>query len=113
MRVVGIVTFLEQSAEGHVYWVERTGKTGAVSSLNAAPIDIAPVLRRMLFRDDCSCVMTSATLAVGRADLAYFRERIGAGEVEPVQLGSPFDFHTADEIVRRAKNARPARRRLR
>ena len=36
--------------------------------------------------------MTSATLAVGRADLSYFRERIGAGEVEPVQLGSPFDF---------------------
>ena len=64
---LGIVTFLEQSAEGHVYWVERTGKTAQFLSLNAAPIDIAPVLRRMLFRDDCSCVMTSATLAVGRA----------------------------------------------
>ena len=89
---LGIVTFLEQSAEGHVYWVERTGKTAQFLSLNAAPIDTAPVLRRMLFRDDCSCVMTSATLAVGRADLAYFRERIGAGGVEPVQLGSPFDF---------------------
>src|SRR5437867_505458 len=37
-------------------------------------------------------VMTSATLAVGRADLAYFRERIGATEAEPLQLGSPFDF---------------------
>jgi ATP-dependent DNA helicase DinG len=89
---VGIVTFLEQAAEGHVYWVERTGKTAQFLTLNAAPIDIAPVLRRMLFRDDCSCVMTSATLAVGRPDLAYFRQRIGAGEVEPLQLGSPFDF---------------------
>ncbi len=36
--------------------------------------------------------MTSATLAVGRADLAYFRERVGAEEAEPLQLGSPFDF---------------------
>ncbi len=89
---VGIVTFLQQGAEGHVYWVERTGKTAQFLTLNAAPIDIAPVLQRMLFRDDCSCVMTSATLAVGRPDLAYFRERIGAGEVEPLQLGSPFDF---------------------
>ncbi|MEY2564424.1 MAG: ATP-dependent helicase DinG [Verrucomicrobiota bacterium] len=88
----GIVTFLEQSAEGHVYWVERTGKAAQFLTLNAAPIDIAPVLRRMIFRDDCSCVMTSATLAVGRPDLAYFRDRIGAAEVEPLQLGSPFDF---------------------
>src|SRR4051812_5797128 len=89
---VGIVTFLEQGADGHVYWVERTGKAAQFITLNAAPIDIAPVLRRMLFREDCSCVMTSATLAVGRPDLAYFRERIGATEVEPLQLGSPFDF---------------------
>jgi ATP-dependent DNA helicase DinG len=36
--------------------------------------------------------MTSATLAVGRPDLAYFRTRIGATGVEPLQLGSPFDF---------------------
>jgi ATP-dependent DNA helicase DinG len=89
----GVVTFLEQSADGHVYWVERTGKTGQFLSLNAAPVDTAPVLRSMLFRDHCSCIMTSATLAVGRPDLAYFRERIGASEVEPVQLGSPFDFN--------------------
>ena len=95
---LGIVTFLEQSADGHVYWIERTGKTAQFLSLNAAPIDVAPVLRRMLFREDCSCIMTSATLAVGRPDLAYFRERIGAGEAEPVQLGSPFDFTAQMEL---------------
>src|SRR6195256_6447484 len=89
---VGIVTFLEQGAEGHVYWVERTGKTAQFLTLNAAPIDIAPVLQRMLFRENCSCVMTSATLAVGRPDLAYFRERIGALDATALHLGSPFDF---------------------
>ncbi|PYI77599.1 MAG: ATP-dependent helicase [Verrucomicrobia bacterium] len=88
----GIAIFLEQSAPQHVYWVERTGKTAQFLSLNAAPIDLAPVLRRMIFRDNATCVMTSATLAVGRADLAYLRERIGATEAEPLQLGSPFDF---------------------
>jgi ATP-dependent DNA helicase DinG len=46
----------------------------------------------MLFRDDRCCVMTSATLSVGRRDLAYFRKRIGADDVDPVLLGSPFDF---------------------
>jgi ATP-dependent DNA helicase DinG len=88
----GIAVFLEQSEREHVYWVERTGKTAQFLSLNAAPIDLAPVLRRMIFRDNCCCVLTSATLAVGRADLAYFRNRVGADEAEPVQLGSPFDF---------------------
>src|SRR5262249_19703198 len=52
----GIAIFLEQSAPQHVYWVERTGKTAQFLSLNAAPIDLAPVLRRMLFRDNCCCV---------------------------------------------------------
>src|SRR5437667_6038165 len=90
----GIAAFLEQNRREHVYWVERTGKTAQFLTLNAAPIDIAPVLRRMIFREDCSCVMTSATLSVGRPDLAYFRQRIGAGEVEPLLLGSSFDFRT-------------------
>jgi len=107
---VGIVTFLEQGAEGYVYWVERTGKTAQFLTLNAAPIDIAPVLQRMIFRDDCSCVMTSATLAVGRPDLAYFRDRIGAGEVEPLQLGSPFDFSAQMKlfVVRKMPDPRDA-----
>ena len=90
----GIAIFLEQSAREHVYWVERTGKAAQFPSLNAAPIDIAPVLRRMIFREDCCCVMTSATLSVGRPDLAYFRQRIGAGEATALLLGSPFDFRT-------------------
>jgi ATP-dependent DNA helicase DinG len=88
----GIATFLGQSRPEHVYWVERTGKTAQFLTLNAAPVDIAPELRRMLFRDNCSCIMTSATLSVGRRDLAYFRQRIGADQAEPALLGSPFNF---------------------
>ena len=94
----GISIFLEQSAPEHVYWVERTGKTAQFLSLNAAPVDLAPVLRRMIFRENCCCVMTSATLAVGRADLAYFRERVGATGAEPLQLGSPFNFQKQMKI---------------
>ncbi|HEY6071682.1 MAG TPA: helicase C-terminal domain-containing protein, partial [Chthoniobacterales bacterium] len=106
----GIAIFLEQSAPQHVYWVERTGKTAQFLSLNAAPVDLAPHLRRMLFRDNCCSVMTSATLAVGREDLAYFRERVGATEAEPLQLGSPFDFQKQMKmfVVRKMPDPREA-----
>lgn len=112
-----VVTFLEQSAEDHVYWVERSGKQRRTISLSAAPVDIAPYLRRRLFQGRTSIVMTSATLSVtgapistsaavkpashqfGRkqgssepAGLAYFLSRVGAERVPARQLGSPFDF---------------------
>jgi ATP-dependent DNA helicase DinG len=85
-------TFLKQDAEDHVYWVEKTGKTGQFHSLNAAPVDVAAHLRALLFREDHCCVMTSATLSVGSEGLAYFRNRVGAEEVEARQIGSPFDY---------------------
>ncbi len=108
---MGIVTFLEQSAAGHVYWIERTGKTAQFFSLNAAPIDIAPVLRRMIFRESACCVMTSATLAVGQRDLSYFRRRVGAMEAEALQLGSPFDFTAQMKlfVVQKMPDPRDAR----
>jgi ATP-dependent DNA helicase DinG len=89
---VGIATFLEQREERHVYWVEQTGKTARYLKLNASPVEVAPVLQRMLFRDNCSCVMTSATLAVGQPNLAYFRKRVGGNDATALQLGSPFNF---------------------
>jgi ATP-dependent DNA helicase DinG len=104
----GISIFLQQSEQNYVYWIERTGKTAQNISLNAAPIDVAPVLRRMLFRENCASVMTSATLAIGRPDLAYFRQRIGADDAEPLQLGSPFDFQKQMKlfVVRRMPDPR-------
>jgi ATP-dependent DNA helicase DinG len=88
----GIGMFLKQDAEGYVYWIEKTGKTQQFHSLNAAPIDVAAQLRALLFREDHCCVMTSATLSVGSEALQYFRQRVGAEEVEARQIGSPFDY---------------------
>ena len=89
---LGIAEFLGQSAEEHVYWVEKTGRTQQFLSLNAAPVDIAPHLRALLFRADGCCIATSATLSVGGEKLSYFRNRVGAGEVMALQIGSPFDY---------------------
>jgi len=88
----GVGDFLRQTPENHVYWVERTGRTGQYLSLNAAPVDMSAALQRLLFAEERLCIMTSATLSVGSPDLSYFRNRVGAMEVEALQIGSPFDY---------------------
>jgi ATP-dependent DNA helicase DinG len=112
-------TFLDQAAEDHVYWVERSGKAQRALALNAAPVDVAEFLRRRLFGSDTSVVMTSATLSVsgrvedpppagksanparrkfGRGDqrdgsgLNYFSRRVGAESATLLQVGTPFDY---------------------
>ena len=63
-----VATFLSQSAEEYVYWVERAGKTQKNLAFNAAPIDVAEFLRRRLFGSDTSVIMTSATLSISETD---------------------------------------------
>jgi ATP-dependent DNA helicase DinG len=87
-----LATFLKQDAEQHVYWVEQSGKTTQYHNLHAAPVDIAAHLHALLFREDNTCIMTSATLGTGDAALDYFRRRIGADDVHALRVGSPFDY---------------------
>ncbi len=84
--------FLDQREEGQVYWIEEEGTPSRPRTfLNAAPVDVAPLLRDILF-DRLHCViMTSATLAVA-GKLAYFRRRVGASSALELEVGSPFDF---------------------
>ncbi|HVM49382.1 MAG TPA: ATP-dependent DNA helicase [Candidatus Acidoferrum sp.] len=116
-----IAVFLNQSAEDHVYWVERTGRAQKALALNAAPIDVAEYLRRRLFGSSTSIIMTSATLSVtgvvrvpssvepsakqhatratkqsalpqNDAGLNYFAHRVGAEAARLLQVGTPFDY---------------------
>ncbi len=112
-----VAVFLSQSAEEHVYWVERAGKLQKNLALNAAPVDVAEFLRKRLFGSDTSIIMTSATLSISErvADapekagpakggreaassrqqargLNYFVSRVGAEEATPLQVGTPFDY---------------------
>lgn len=99
----GLATFLSQSDEQYVYWVERSGKAQRNLTLNAAPIDVAAYLRARLFGADTSVIMTSATLAVtadrqekklhaARGGMDYFARRVGAERATLLQVGSPFDY---------------------
>ncbi|MEQ1852790.1 MAG: helicase C-terminal domain-containing protein [Chthoniobacteraceae bacterium] len=87
-----LATFLKQDVDNHVYWVEQSGKTTQYHNLHAAPVDIAAHLRALLFREDNTCIMTSATLGVDGENLEYFRRRVGADDVNDLRVGSPFDY---------------------
>src|ERR1035437_85823 len=64
-------------------------------SVASVPLDLAPILREDLFRRVETCVVTSATLAVGDG-FAFIEGRLGLdqNDVEPVTavLPSPFDY---------------------
>ncbi len=78
-----------------VRWIERSQR-GQHVSLSAVPLDLAPVLRELLFDRLNTVVLTSATLAVG-GDFGFLETRLGlGGDESPVKvreaLASPFDF---------------------
>jgi ATP-dependent DNA helicase DinG len=92
-------TWMAQREQGQVHWVEiEQGRRRRVS-LNAAPIDVGPLLGRELFAQVPSCILTSATLCVGREGaFDFFRERLGLEECRTLKLGSPFDYRSQAEV---------------
>lgn len=85
------ITALADAADGTVVWAEASSG-GRRPSMTSAPIDVAPVLRRLLFSDR-TVVATSATLAIG-GDFDHVTGQYGlsAGDRPlTLQVGSPFD----------------------
>jgi ATP-dependent DNA helicase DinG len=78
-----------------VRWMERTPR-GQHVALSAVPLDLAPVLRELLFDRLDTVVLTSATLAAG-GEFDFLESRLGlGGEDSPVTVReafqSPFDY---------------------
>lgn len=95
-----IKRFLEQEDEQpSVYWVEKTGAEGQNIILNAAPIEVAPKLRELIFDRHRAAILTSATLSTGDNELSYFRKRTGSENATSLQIGSPFDFKKQMRIL--------------
>jgi ATP-dependent DNA helicase DinG len=78
----------EEAPPTHVRWYERRERS---VSLQATPITVADDLQTSLYASVANCIMTSATLCTG-GSFDYIRERLGLGEVETLQLNSPFDY---------------------
>src|SRR5207302_4265025 len=62
--------------------------------LNAAPIEVASLLRERLFAAPEASVLVSATLAIG-GSFDYVERRLGLEEAASHALGSPFDYARA------------------
>jgi ATP-dependent DNA helicase DinG len=94
----GLNTTLRPAAGGppRVRWLERTGSRGQQVALAAVPLDLAPLLRELIFDRVKTVVLTSATLAAG-GEFDFLEGRLGLAEAPvPVTtrevLASPFDF---------------------
>lgn len=94
----GITRTLRPAAgeEPTVRWFERQGSRGTGVGLHAIPLDLAPMLRTMLFDRVRTVTLTSATLAAG-GSFDFLESRLGlAGTPSPVTvrevLPSPFDY---------------------
>lgn len=78
-----------------VRWMERSGRKGQDVSLATAPLDLAPVLRELLFEKVETVILTSATLAAG-GTFDFIEQRLGlagSGLVTAHELfDSPFDY---------------------
>jgi ATP-dependent DNA helicase DinG len=85
--------WVRQSAEQQVYWVESESKGRRRVKLASAPLDVGPTLRRTLFEQIPTCVLTSATLCVGSPPkFDFLKSRLGLTRAETLALGSPFDY---------------------
>lgn len=78
-----------------VRWMERSGRKGQDVSLAAVPLDLAPMLRELLFDRVQTVVLTSATLAAG-GQFDFIEGRLGLAGAAQVTaretFPSPFDY---------------------
>lgn len=79
-----------------VRWIERSGVKGSNVALAAVPLDLAPILRELVFERNNTVVLTSATLAAG-GEFGFLESRLGLDRApSPVSirevLPSPFDY---------------------
>ena len=87
--------------EDNVYWMETRPGRGQVPHvrLSAAPLDIGPAMRAMLFNKIDSCIMTSATIATAGGAFDFFQRQVGLTQTRTLQLGSPFDYARQARII--------------
>lgn len=108
-----IETWRTQSIEDGVFWIESsTNRYQQLKiKLSAAPIDIGPVLRKELFDKTDTCILASATLAIGDQSFDFFRNHVGLTQSEEAQLGSPFDYKKQVKLVLVTNMACPSKER--
>ncbi len=92
-------SWLQQTVEDAVYWIEISGRQQRRTKLLCAPIEVGPVLRDELWGQVSTVVLTSATLAVGRRSFDFIKSRLGLTKTLEAKLGSPFDYKSQVRLI--------------
>lgn len=107
-----IKMFVRMTLERQVYWIEGHENTFSKNrniELTSAPLDVADLLRRILFQREFPVILTSATLAV-RNSLDYYAGRVGFCGGEGLILDSPFDYQKQVKLFVSNKMPQPSER---
>ena len=78
----------------YVYWVSAGSGRFRFAWLNAAPLEVASLLRDRLFAAPETTILVSATMAIG-GSFDYVKQRLGLEDARAEALGSPFDYARA------------------
>jgi ATP-dependent DNA helicase DinG len=88
--------FLMQKQADYVYWVEASSGRSRTTRMRSAAVNVGPDVKRCLFDNYESVILTSATLSTGgageKSGFDFFVSRIGLDDFDAVKLGSPFDY---------------------
>jgi DNA polymerase-3 subunit epsilon/ATP-dependent DNA helicase DinG len=87
LRVQGAAVVGSPDPE-RIYWGVVVG---GELELRSAPLNVGPLLRRSLFDQKETTVLTSATLTTDES-FDYVRGRLGLEDARTLKIGSPFDY---------------------
>jgi ATP-dependent DNA helicase DinG len=92
-----------------ISWVERFEGEGRYA-VNSAPFAVADYLRTALFQRTQSVVLTSATIATGRAgpeSFQFLKSALGLDEAQEYVAPSPFDYRTQARLYVAPRDCNP------
>jgi DNA polymerase-3 subunit epsilon/ATP-dependent DNA helicase DinG len=94
LRVQGAAIVASPDPE-RIYWgVVANGEL----ELRSAPLNVGPLLRRSLFDQKETTILTSATLTTD-GGFGYLRGRLGLEDALARQIGSPFDYRATTVLA--------------
>ncbi len=93
---------VSQNEPDSAYWItSREARGHNVVTFSCAPINVAPIVRNLVFDEVNSAVLTSATLATARAGkhgFDYLRHRLGLEGGNELLLASPFNYRQQAKV---------------
>lgn len=90
---------IEQLGQDHVYYAQVPTGRGS-PSLSASPLSVAELLKKQLFAEIPTVILTSATLAADDSDrFLFLRRRVGLEGGLAKRLDSPFDYESQVRLL--------------